>query len=152
MEDVALKVMFSRIFELSANKMATVAEMEHFRWGEIGEAWKWCRPLRAWEEDQLRECSTYLNSIILQDDVTNRWRWNVHTTESYIVNNAYNFLQQTSSQYINEDDFHVFWHKDVPTKVNIFVWRLLLNRLPTNYVTPRFPNIIFFSINQSKTP
>ncbi|RHN67143.1 hypothetical protein MtrunA17_Chr3g0099541 [Medicago truncatula] len=66
MEDVALKVMFSHIFELSDNKMATVAEMEHFRWGEIGEAWKWCRPLRAWEEDQLRECSTCLNSK--QDD------------------------------------------------------------------------------------
>ncbi|KEH33869.1 hypothetical protein MTR_3g053110 [Medicago truncatula] len=66
MEDVALKVMFSLIFELSDNKMATVAEMEHFRWGEIGEAWKWCRPLRAWEEDQLRECSTCLNSK--QDD------------------------------------------------------------------------------------
>lgn len=46
--------------------------------------------------------------------------------------NAYNFLQQTSSQYINEDDFHVFWHKVVPPKVNLFVWRLLLNRLPTN--------------------
>ena len=45
MEDVALKVMFSRIFELSGNKMATVAEMERLGWGENGETWKWCRPL-----------------------------------------------------------------------------------------------------------
>jgi len=117
MEDVALKVMFSRIFELSGNKMATVAEMERLGWGENGETWKWCRPLWAWEEEQLRECSACLNFIILQDDVTGRWQWNVHITKSYTAINAYNFLQQTSSQHINEDDFHVFWHKDVPNLI-----------------------------------
>jgi hypothetical protein len=43
MEGVALKDRFNHLFELSDNKMAMVAEMEHLGWGESGESWKWCR-------------------------------------------------------------------------------------------------------------
>lgn len=84
-----------------------MTRMEHLEWGESGEAWKWRRPLRAWEEEQLRECSACLNSIILQDDITDMWRWNLHTSKSYTVNNAYNLLQQSSTNHINVDDIHV---------------------------------------------
>jgi len=73
-----------------------------------------------------------LNYIVLQDDVNGRWLWNLHSSKNYIVSIAYNFLQKSTNQHIIGDDNHVFWHKDVPLKVNVFVWRLLLNRLPMN--------------------
>jgi len=65
MEGVALIDRFSRLVELSDNKMVTVVETEHLGWGESGDAWRWCMPLRAWEEEETRECSVFLNSIIL---------------------------------------------------------------------------------------
>jgi len=108
MEGVTLKDRFNHIFEFSDNKMATVAEIVRLGWGESGETWKWRRPLRAWEEEKSGEYSACLNSIILQDDVTDMWRWNLHTSKSYNVSNVYNFLQQTTTQHINQDDFHVF--------------------------------------------
>jgi len=58
-------------------------------------------PLQVWEEKQQRECSVCLNYIILPNDVTDKWQWNFRTSKSYTVNNAYNFLQQTSTQHIN---------------------------------------------------
>jgi len=44
---MVLKNSFSRLFVLTTNQMATVAEMYLLAWGEEGEAWKWRRPLLA---------------------------------------------------------------------------------------------------------
>lgn len=41
------------------------------------------------------------------------------------------FLQQSANHHIIANDSLVFWHQDVPLKVNPFVWHLLLNHLPT---------------------
>ena len=51
-----LKDIFSRLFTLADNKMAIVADMSSWGWGEGGEAWKWQRRLLAWEQEKLREC------------------------------------------------------------------------------------------------
>ncbi|MCI89653.1 YIPF1-like protein, partial [Trifolium medium] len=42
---------FGRLFELTANKSSTVAEMFALGWGADGAAWEWRRQLRAWEEE-----------------------------------------------------------------------------------------------------
>ncbi|GAU25000.1 hypothetical protein TSUD_292110 [Trifolium subterraneum] len=44
-----------RLFDLAKNKTVLVAEMSSLGWGSGGEAWVWRRPLRAWEEEMLRE-------------------------------------------------------------------------------------------------
>jgi len=41
---------FNKLYALAENKIATVANMHFFRWGEDVEAWRWCRRLFAWEE------------------------------------------------------------------------------------------------------
>jgi hypothetical protein len=122
MEGVALNDRFNCLFELCDKELATVAENEHLERGASGEAWKWRRHLRAWEEEQLRECSASLNSIILQDDIT---------VEVAVESSHFKILHcqqclQTSSQHINADD------TNVSLNVNIFVWSLLLHRLLTN--------------------
>jgi len=47
LEGIALKDKFSRLFELSDNKMA---EMKLLGWDEGGEAWKWHKRLWEWEQ------------------------------------------------------------------------------------------------------
>lgn len=71
-----------------------------------------------------------LNCIILQVNINDKWMWNLESSKNYNVNSAYNFLQQSAIQHIIADDSLVFWHKDVPFEVNIFLWRLFLNRFP----------------------
>lgn len=48
-----------------------------------------------------------------------------------MVKSAYFYLTIDDSNHIEGFD-HLLWLKAVPLKVNIFVWRLFLNRLATN--------------------
>jgi len=41
--DAPLRDQFRRLYDLSENKLSTVAQMFAWGWGEEGEAWKWRR-------------------------------------------------------------------------------------------------------------
>jgi len=49
--------------------MLTVAQMYELGWDEEGEALKWRRSLRAWEDDLLVECRLLLLIVVLQVNV-----------------------------------------------------------------------------------
>jgi len=49
---------------------------------------------------------------------------------SYYVCGVYRFLMSYQVQRLVAVS-NLLWHKDVPTKVSVFVWRLLQNKLPT---------------------
>ncbi|GAU25950.1 hypothetical protein TSUD_16880 [Trifolium subterraneum] len=55
LDDGPLQRSFSRLFELSENKEATVADMIVAGSGVGGEAWQWRRRLYAWEEELVGE-------------------------------------------------------------------------------------------------
>jgi len=130
LDDVPLAVIFSRLFELSNFKLATVREMFRLGWGADGGAWRWRRRLFAWEEELVGECVGRLANFALQVEVSDRWEWKLHSTKRYSVQSAYSFLTKVDSNIV--EDFDQFlWLKAVPLKVNIFVWRLFLNRLAT---------------------
>ena len=67
--EVPLCVRFRRLYELSENKMATVAQIFAWGWDEEGEAWKWRRRLWAWEEVLVEECRNMLLNVMLQVDI-----------------------------------------------------------------------------------
>ncbi|GAU32903.1 hypothetical protein TSUD_152630 [Trifolium subterraneum] len=93
---------FGRLYDLADNKHISVADMFEAGWELNGNGWKWRR----------------------------RWVWNLHPSQSYSVRSAYSYL--TASDGSSMEDFASFlWVKSVPLKVNIFIWRLFLNRLPT---------------------
>ncbi|MCI42776.1 receptor-like protein kinase ANXUR2, partial [Trifolium medium] len=62
------------------------------RWGTGGQTWVWLRQLRAWEEDELRECQTLLLTISLQDHLSNRWQWQPDQDSGYTVRGTYQLL------------------------------------------------------------
>jgi len=102
------------LYELSDNKLVTVTKMNSLGWGVGCEAWIWGRRLFAWEEDQVKECSEMLHSILLQDCMTNKWVWQLHLSKGYSMGSA----------------FH-YWLKIVSLKVNLFTWQFLLSHIPT---------------------
>jgi len=56
--------------------------------------------------------------------------WKLHTSQCYTVRSAYSYLTATETN-LNEGFDSYLWLKVVPLKVNLFVWRLFMNRLPT---------------------
>jgi len=128
--DVPLAASFPRLFDLSVFKLVTVWEMFMLGWGADGGAWRWRRRLFAWEEGLLGECVERLSNFVLQVDLADRWVWKLHSTHKYTVHSAYSYLTSVDNN-ISEDFKHFLWLKVVLLKVNIFVWRLFLNRLAT---------------------
>jgi len=130
-DDLVLKSSFSRLFDLTVTKMATVVEMFSPGWGEDGEAWQWRRKLFSWEEELVRECSEFLFNIVLQSNLSD-----MHVAmafaclKNYSVTSAYNYMMLA---IINQaiDLTAYAWNKEVPLKASLFVWRLLRNRLST---------------------
>ena len=121
---------FGRLYLLADNKLATVSEMFELGWGFGGEAWKWRRRLLVWEEGLLLECVERVITCILQVGTVDRWVWKLHTSQCYTVKSAYSFLTSIDTNQ-NEGFDSFLCLKAVPLKVNLFVWRLFLNILPT---------------------
>lgn len=61
-------------------------------WNEGGEAWKWRRGLRAWEEEQLVECTLLLLIVVLQVNINDVLYWIPDLVASYTVRGVYHSL------------------------------------------------------------
>ena len=99
-------------------------------WEDGGEAWGWRRRLFAWEEDSVRECSSLLSNVVLQDHIQDNWRWLLDPVHGYSVCGAYRFLTSDAEPVV-DGVYKNVWHKLVPSKVALFAWRLLQDKIPT---------------------
>jgi hypothetical protein len=68
----------------------------------------WRRRLFAWEEECVRECSVLLHDIVLQDHLSDRWRWLLDPVNGYSVKGTYNFLT-TGDESIARGLFNDVW-------------------------------------------
>lgn len=105
-------------------------DMWRLGWEDGGTGWVWRLTLLAWEEESVRECSVLFHNIVLQDNVHDTWRWLLDPTHGYMVREAYCFLTN-NGELVDMTLVDDVWHKHIPSKVSLFVWRLLRNRLPT---------------------
>ena len=81
----------------------------------------------------MRECVEQLSLMILQVGVTDRWIWKLHSSHWYTLKGSYNLL--TTFEVDVDDRFnHILWLKQIPLKVNIFIWCLFINRLATKMI------------------
>jgi len=71
-----------------------------------------------------------LHHVVLQDDIQDHWRWLIDPIHGYTVRGTYRFLT-SSDDYMERSTVSNVWHKLVPSKVSLFAWRLLQNRIPT---------------------
>jgi len=128
--DVPFRSKFPRLFDLAVNKEQTVEEMMRLGWEPGGGAWDWRRRLLAWEEESVRECYVMLHNVVLQASSTNTWWWLLDPIHGYTVRGTYHFLT-TSGTGVDRSRVDDVWHRSIPSKVSLFVWRLLRDRLPT---------------------
>jgi hypothetical protein len=130
LDDCPLERSYNRLYQLADNKLVTVSEMCQLGWDYGGEAWKWRRRLFAWEEGLVRVCVDRLSTCVLQVGSIDTWVWKLHVTQCYTVKFAYSYLTANNNNF-NEEFDTFLWLKAVPLKVNIFIWRLFLNRSST---------------------
>jgi len=70
-------------------------------------------------------CRILLSDASLQDTATDEWKRRPNVGDRYTVSRVYQMLTQQemhSYDLVSTD----IWHKNVPLKVSICVWRLLL--------------------------
>ena len=69
-------------------------------------------------------------NVVLQSNVSNRWQWELDKHDGYKVRDVYQALTHMAAPTLDVTA-NLVWHKQVPLKVSIVVWRLLKDRLPT---------------------
>ncbi|XP_024634720.1 uncharacterized protein [Medicago truncatula] len=108
--DIPLRLKFPHLFELAVEKESSVERMGRLRWEIDGEAW---------------------------DNVHDTWRWHLDPVHGYSVRESFRFIT-SSGDMVDKTLVDDVWHKHVPSKVSLLVWRLLRNRVPTkNNLTHR---------------
>ncbi|KAK9058221.1 hypothetical protein SSX86_023061 [Deinandra increscens subsp. villosa] len=123
-DDVPLLSRFPRLFALSLNKDGFISNYrDDDQW-----IWFWRRNIRGGVESEqfvnlLERLSSYNFSNI--DD---KWSWCLDGDSEFSVKRVRKYID---NQYLPKGNLPTKWLKYVPKKVNITVWRILLDRLPT---------------------
>ncbi|XP_076924840.1 uncharacterized protein LOC143587430 [Bidens hawaiensis] len=90
--------------------------------------WNWRRrPRGGVEATQLEELISLLDSVSLSDS-NDKWIWDLDSDDTFLVKGVRSYLDR---QELPEGAIPTRWNKLVPRKVNIMIWRLLLDRLST---------------------
>ena len=122
--EASLQVRFPRLFLLSTNANGMVRDFWlNGRWN-----FQWHLPIRGGAQ----QCMLHEMMEVLADcrcsDEPDVWRWNLDPAGTFTVRSLRSHID---SLQLPEVDIVTRWIRLVPIKVNILVWRLGLNRLPT---------------------
>ncbi|XP_045831494.1 uncharacterized protein LOC123922866 [Trifolium pratense] len=147
-------VCFKRLFPLLFNKALypNIVVGASGMWQDHTWVWKmeWSLVLSAAEQELAQELYTLLTGFFPYPNDKDSVRWNIHQTGQFSVHSTYVFLLSRVVTLAIEENvveaLNQLWTNDLPSKVSIFGWRLLLSRLPTRMalakkgviVNPRF--------------
>ncbi|XP_021986732.1 uncharacterized protein LOC110883232 [Helianthus annuus] len=135
-----LKVLFPNLFRLERNKWCSVADRLGGLYGNGPVSWSWrVYPSSPEQVADLISC----HRMILGQCLVNRadtWAWYDSGPLDFSVNIAKHWaVSARVGSIIPSINFN--WCKWIPLKCNVFMWRLLLDRIPTK-VALRSRNII----------
>ncbi|KAL4563259.1 hypothetical protein LXL04_027299 [Taraxacum kok-saghyz] len=115
---------FSRLFHLTTNQEGMVSEFRN------GQSWQfqWNREVRGGASAaQLDQLQHLLEDVVLRD-TPDGWAWGLNDSSEFSVADVRNHLDDMRLPAGNAP---TLWSRFLPIKINIFVWRVALNRLPT---------------------
>nr|GFA21439.1 RNA-directed DNA polymerase, eukaryota, reverse transcriptase zinc-binding domain protein [Tanacetum cinerariifolium] len=79
------------------------------------------------EMTQFDALKDVIGSISLTDQI-DTWKWSLDATGGYSVASARTFVDDTM---LETDFMAIKWNRSILIKVNVFLWRLHLNKLPS---------------------
>ncbi|GKC97176.1 RNA-directed DNA polymerase, eukaryota, partial [Tanacetum coccineum] len=122
--DNLLKLSFHpRLFALEENKDISVADKMNT---SISSSFR--RHVRGGvESQQLDQLSLLLDTVILSN-MDDRWFWDLNGDGVFQVKDVRSMLDEA---FLPKMEVPTRWIKSIPIKVNVFAWKLYLDRLPT---------------------
>ncbi|GJT24343.1 hypothetical protein Tco_0894280 [Tanacetum coccineum] len=102
----------------------------HDRWSPNGWIWNWRRPV-----ENGRICTIFssmlaeLQNVTLTDNLDS-WLWQIGKDGVYTVGDTHRHIDD---HILPSIDVPTIWNKNLPRKVNVFIWRLRLDRLPNRF-------------------
>nr|XP_043616298.1 uncharacterized protein LOC122588243 [Erigeron canadensis] len=118
--------LFPRLVALDMDKQCLVSE----RRDGSGWLWKWRRPLKYSREcDQVNQLISRLPSGIVSEE-RDKWLWNSHGKNKFFVAQVRKSIDHHCLPI--DVNMKTNWNSLVPKKVNIFIWRMRRNCIPTN--------------------
>ncbi|GJS91989.1 reverse transcriptase domain, reverse transcriptase zinc-binding domain protein [Tanacetum coccineum] len=91
--------------------------------------WDWVRPPRGRAVEDLDNLNELLGDVSFSQDRVDRWDWKLGTNGVFSVRSLACWIEEwrvSSMVGVNKTR----WNNIVPRKINVFVWRALLGRLP----------------------
>nr|GEZ64613.1 hypothetical protein [Tanacetum cinerariifolium] len=123
---------FKRLFNLELQKDANVASK--LQASNVASSFR--RPPRSGiENSQFIELGQILSSISLSL-VSNRWSWTLHGLGDFSVRLA---REEIDKHVLVVSQSQNRWSKVFPIKLNVFSWRMMLDRLPTRWWNIHIP-------------
>lgn len=125
--------LFPRLYSLELVKDSKISDRVRVEEGVVVGAWAWRRRLFAWEEDLLADLLILLNRYNFNGRTEDKWLWKFAKDGNYSVRDGYNQVmrEKVSGSGLLKVWSKLVWNRWAPTKINCFMWRLVLDRLPT---------------------
>ncbi|GJS54676.1 RNA-directed DNA polymerase, eukaryota [Tanacetum coccineum] len=121
--DTQLRVMFPRIYALEINKDCTMADKLQF---SVTSSLR--RSVRGGvESSQLALLQMYIEGTLLSN-MEDRWVWDLNGEGVFRVKDVRILLDEC---FLPKAPTATRWVKYVPIKINVFAWKVFLDRLPT---------------------
>ncbi|GKC87071.1 RNA-directed DNA polymerase, eukaryota, partial [Tanacetum coccineum] len=121
--EVPFNELFPRLYALENNKECSVAVKMQ---GEIDSSFR--RHVRGGVETQQLENIQDLVRLNVLSNVDDRWAWDLNGGGDFCVKDARDLVDEV---LLPKENVATRWIKTIPIKVNIFAWKLHLDRLPT---------------------
>ncbi|GKE24088.1 RNA-directed DNA polymerase, eukaryota [Tanacetum coccineum] len=121
--DNQLKLSFPRLFALEVNKDCSVADKLNAPFTA-----SFRRQTRGGPEaQQLEQLTNLLDSVSLSN-MEDRCFWDLNGEGVFQVKDVRSVLDET---FLPKENIPTRWVKSIPIKVNVFVWKLVQDRIPT---------------------
>lgn len=126
-----LSVKYRRLYTISAQQHQLIQQVGTFK--EEGWEWhfQWRRPLFDSEIEMAVAFIQEVEGITISSDSNDHWRWTAEPNGSYSARSAYRAIREGLLGEGQDGGFKELWKLRVPSKVAMFAWRLIKDRLPT---------------------
>ena len=118
------------MFFLGTNRLCSISERYLGLNGPQQFNWAWRREVRSGpEETQLVSLVDLLKEFNPSVEADS-WKFTINTPHIFSVSAM---RKHIDIQILDTSGSKVRWNKNTPIKINIFAWRLVINRLPTRH-------------------
>ncbi|XP_071699244.1 uncharacterized protein [Rutidosis leptorrhynchoides] len=127
--DSPLKDRLPRLFRLDQDQSASVSD--RIRWSDSGweATWLWQREISGRTQGELDSLKALLDNFQKKDVNLDSWAWRLASNGVFTTKNLTNLIDENLLHF-NGSRVATLKNNLVPSKVEIFIWRVLKRRIP----------------------